>query len=44
VIIGGNVTLQIDADGLASTSPFRTLAILKAVNIANIDVVRDFIW
>lgn len=44
VIIGGNVTLQIDADGLASTSPFRTLAILKASNIANIDVVRDFIW
>jgi uncharacterized protein len=44
VIIAGNVTLQIDADGLAGTSPFRTLAIMKAVNIANIDVVRDFVW
>jgi Ca2+-binding RTX toxin-like protein len=44
VIIAGNVTLQIDADGLAGTSPFRTLALLKAVNIANIDFVRDFVW
>lgn len=44
VIIAGNVTLQIDADGLAGTSTFRTLALLKAVNIANIDVVRDFVW
>jgi uncharacterized protein len=44
VIIGGNVTLQIDADGLAGSSPFRTLAILKSVSVANIDALRDFIW
>ena len=44
VINSGNVTLQIDADGPAVTSPFRTLAILKAVNIGNIQVVRDFVW
>jgi hypothetical protein len=44
ILVAGNVTLQIDADGLNGASPFRTLAILKSVNLANVDVVRDFIW
>lgn len=43
VVIGGAANLQIDSDG-AGIAPYRTLAILKAVNIANIDVARDFVW
>jgi len=43
VILGGVVNLQIDSDG-TGVAPYRTLAILKAVNIANIDVTRDFAW
>jgi len=43
ILNAGNVTLQIDADGSGS-APFRTLAILKSVNLSSIIVERDFIW
>jgi hypothetical protein len=42
-VVAGNVTLQIDADA-AGIAPYRTLAILKSIALANIDVARDFIW
>jgi uncharacterized protein len=44
VIISGNVTLQIDVDGSTGVAPYRTLAVLKAVNLSSIDLARDFIW
>jgi len=42
-VVAGQVTLQIDADG-AGSAIYRTLAILKSVSLANIDVTRDFVW
>ena len=43
ILNAGNLTLQIDTDGSGS-APFRTLAILKSVNLGSINVERDFIW
>jgi predicted extracellular nuclease len=42
-LVAGQVTLQIDADG-AGSATYRTLAILKSVSLANLDVTRDFVW
>ena len=44
VLIAGNATLQIDADGPAGAAPYRTLAILKSLSLVNLDVTRDFVW
>jgi len=44
IVVGGNVTLQIDVDGVAGAAPYRTLAILKSVNLGNMNVNRDFVW
>jgi predicted extracellular nuclease len=44
IVLRGNLILQVDTDGVVGRAPFRNLAILKAVDIANIDVTRDFIW
>jgi len=43
VLVTGQLTLQIDADG-AGVAPYRSLAILKSVSLVNVDVVRDFVW
>jgi uncharacterized protein len=43
MVVAGQVNLQVDADG-PGAAPYRTLAILKSVNLSSINVERDFIW
>jgi uncharacterized protein len=43
IMIAGQVTLQIDADGNGAGA-FRTLATLQSVGLGSIDVSRDFVW